>query len=635
VPQIRIFPNTIIASLLLLLCARTQVSATNGLQVHYPNPASQIEASSTFIVGAIEPGHTLTCNGTHVQTNDLGFFAHVVPLAPGVNNFALSVDNGLSVMTLKLKRELPRVPISPNEMKIASFQPAHDMGVKVNDLISFSLHATPLSQVSVQIGSHRIILKESQSKAASANRKRGRSRRSARIAHGQDVAYGEVFQRASSNVSDLYTGFYRVTLEDNWQGVHPQVYLQHQSKVLTSTPNTRLWTVSQPAIAQTTHPLTVVRLGPGLARTTPLEEGVRLEIDGWVGTQMRCRYGGTLHVWIDKSDLAFETDLPNESARSSQSAPPPQAVVRTINIRNDDYGQSVQIPLSQRLPYQVEQKLSPNMLCLKVYGATADTDWITNPNEASQTSSDAQEPDSNPIDHLSWKQVSDDVYEVTVYLRGHRQWGYITRYDGTTLCLGVKKPIAKTGANQCLSGIKICLDPGHGGSETGSIGCSGIHESAINLAIALKLQALLQAEGALVTMTRMSDSENRSLAERVATAVDHKVDLLLSIHNNALPDGHDPWKEHGTSSYWYHPQSIELSRALKDSLVRNLKFPDLGARYQNLALARPTAIPAVLVEVGFMINPDEYAKLIDPGFQEQIAEALRDGLINYCRGDKN
>jgi N-acetylmuramoyl-L-alanine amidase len=606
--------------------------ASRSIKIVYPNPQSEICAASTFFVGEIEPGHLLTCNQEKVRVNEFGFFAHVVKLKPGDNPFLFSLDNGKEQEEITIKREQPLAPISINEIKLRKFEPAQDLGVKSNDLISFSVRATPLSQVIVQIGSRRIALNESAGKVANHGRKLVRTRRQAHIVNGQDVAYGEVFQRSNPSPSDLYTGFYRVTPDDHWNGLKPKVSLTQKTKTSLLTPTTRIWTVEQPAIAQTTHTQTVTRLGPGLARTTPLDEGVRLEIDGWVGNQMRCRYGESLHVWIDKKDLAFETELTGRSTKPLESAAAPRAVARTINTKSDEYGQSIQIPLNQRLPYQVEQKLTPNSLILKLYGVTSDTDWVTNPSENEGTNSQ-DTPAQNPVDHVNWKQAADDIYEVTVHLTGKRQWGYKISYEGTTLNLDVKKPPTIGSGSQRLSGLKICLDPGHGGSETGSIGCSGKHESEINFAIAQKLEALLISQGALVTMTRTNDNEFHSLEDRVKQANDEKCDLLLSIHNNALPDGRDPWKEHGTSAYWYHPQSIELARCLKDSLVESLAFPDLGARYQNLALARPTAMPAVLVEVGFMINPDEYAKLIDPAFQEKIAQALCDGLEKYFRAE--
>lgn len=129
-------------------------------------------------------------------------------------------------------------------------------------------------------------------------------------------------------------------------------------------------------------------------------------------------------------------------------------------------------------------------------------------------------------------------------------------------------------------------------------------------------------------MTREEDIDV-SLNDRVAFARDKKVDLLISVHNNALPDGRDPLKEHGTSTYRYHPQSIELARCLKDSMVKELELPDLGARYQNLALCRPTAMQAVLVEVAFMVNPDEYSNLINSQWQNKAARSLVNGLLSY------
>jgi N-acetylmuramoyl-L-alanine amidase len=150
----------------------------------------------------------------------------------------------------------------------------------------------------------------------------------------------------------------------------------------------------------------------------------------------------------------------------------------------------------------------------------------------------------------------------------------------------------------------------------------------MNLAIALKLKRLLEQEGAIVTMTRISDKDV-SLEDRVAIAEAANVDILLSVHNNALPDGRDPWAEHGTSTYWYHPQSIQLAHQLKDDMVKKVGFPDFGSRFQNLALTRPSGMLATLVEVGFVIDPPEYAQLISSAGQQKAAQGIIDGLANY------
>lgn len=614
------------------LCCLLSFYVTGGkvlcqpIKIVYPRSSGEIKAAKSFVVGAVEPGHALSCNGQKVRTNEFGFFAHVVLLKPGNNQFTLLLDDGQSQTDLQIRREQPILPISVNELKLRSYAPSQDIGVKAGDIISLSVHATPYSQVAVEIGGRRIVLsgiaQRHPNKATIAEK-----RSVTNINQGQDVAYGEVYQRQAAHSSDLYSGFYKVMPEDHWQGVNLKFSLNHEGKETSLVSHNRIFTVNQPLIAQTNKAPTVVRLGPGLARTTPLVECIRLFVDGWVGQQMRCCYSDDKHVFIDRKDLLFENGAPGQ--RGSTTTLAPQAVAQTINIRNDGYGQLVSIPLSQRLPYQIEQKLNPNVLIVRLYGATSDTDWITAPGETEgRTKGDTESP-SPPIDHVSWKQAADQVYEVTVHLAKNRQWGYKAFYDGTALCIGIKREVTTVRGGLPLQGVRVCLDPGHGGSEKGSLGCSGEPESSLNLAIALKVKEALRGQGAQVIMTRENEDENPNLNARVDFAATHQADFLISIHNNALPDGRDPWLEHGTSSFWYHPQSMELARYLKDAVVGKVGFPDLGARWQNLALARGTAMPSVLVEVGFMINPDEFAKLINEGTQTKIADALCQGLIDY------
>ncbi len=99
---------------------------------------------------------------------------------------------------------------------------------------------------------------------------------------------------------------------------------------------------------------------------------------------------------------------------------------------------------------------------------------------------------------------------------------------------------------------------------------------------------------------------------RVEIANNAHVDVLLSVHNNSLPDGRDPLNEHGTSSYWYHPQSIGLAHAVNNGMVHDVGFPDFGSRFQNLALTRPSGMLACLAEVGFVINQKSTRWLITP-----------------------
>jgi N-acetylmuramoyl-L-alanine amidase len=591
------------------------------IKVVYPTASTKVPAASTFIVGSISAGGQLSCNGMPVRLSPQGFFAHVVPLKPGENEFEL-VESGISQASRKvvIHRDVDPPAVSDNDVKIVgdSLQPSENKGVRPGEMIEFAVQATPNSEVTVNLGKKFIYLRtlEAQSAASSGKRKKSHAVRSStkvNVNTGMDTAYGQVYQRHSHGRPDHYFGHYKVTADDTWIDLKPKIMLKHAGKTISQVFPQTLTVVQQPNLAQTAHDATIVRVGPNASRITPLQAGIRLLVDGWQGDQMCCFYAPGKHVWIARQDLIFEN---GDDKNGNGQGPTQSSVARTINLKEEPAGEYLSLPLSQKLPYQVEQTLEPNCLKLHVYGVTADTDWVSDTPEKGQL-----------IEGVTWKQIGDSHYEITISIKGHRQWGYRVEYDGTELKLHIKKAPALLAAER-LDGLSICIDPGHGGSERGAMGPSGVAEAAVNLGIALKLRDLLTAQGAKVIMTRSTDKDV-SLDDRVKIADESGVDILLSVHNNSLPDGRDPWTERGSSSYYYHPQSKELARALKNGLLDAFHLPDLGSRYQNLALCRPSGMPAVLAEVGFMINPEEYTILISPEGQEKAAQGLFRGLESY------
>ena len=88
----------------------------------------------------------------------------------------------------------------------------------------------------------------------------------------------------------------------------------------------------------------------------------------------------------------------------------------------------------------------------------------------------------------------------------------------------------------------------------------------------------------------------------------------------------NPFHEHGTSTYYYHSQSLPLAKVLHKAMLEDLMFNDFGIFWDSLVLTRPQESLSVLLEMGFMINPDEYALLIKPEFQDKIAASIARGL---------
>lgn len=204
-------------------------------------------------------------------------------------------------------------------------------------------------------------------------------------------------------------------------------------------------------------------------------------------------------------------------------------------------------------------------------------------------------------------------------------YGYLVTYEKGVLTLSLRRPpVVQVEAP--LRGRTIVVDPGH--PPIGATGPTGLWEPVATLAVGLRVRDLLQERGANVVMTRTGPApvalEARPIFARRANA-----DAFVSIHLNANADGQNPFRESGTGTYYFHPQSRPLAEAMQRAMVPQLGLRDRGVFYQNLAVCRPTWFPAVLAEGLFIIMPDEEAAIRTPAYQEAYARGVVDGLERY------
>jgi N-acetylmuramoyl-L-alanine amidase len=277
----------------------------------------------------------------------------------------------------------------------------------------------------------------------------------------------------------------------------------------------------------------------------------------------------------------------------------------------------VVFPLQVSVPVSVQQ--SDRALTLTLYNTTAQTDIIR--------------LDDDPIiARLDWQQTTPTQVQYTFNLKSGQQWGYKLRYDGTNLVLTLRYGPVGSGkiSEQPLSGIKILLDPGHGGRETGAAGPTGYLEKDVNLIVSKLVRDELVARGATVYLTRENDTL-LSLPERVAMIDKLEPAIALSIHYNSLPDSGDAFNTKGIGMFWYHPQAHGLAMFLHNYLVGKLNRPSYGVYWNNLALARPAAAPSVLLELGFMSNPFEFEWVVNPVEQRKLARAIADGITEWFK----
>jgi len=180
-----------------------------------------------------------------------------------------------------------------------------------------------------------------------------------------------------------------------------------------------------------------------------------------------------------------------------------------------------------------------------------------------------------------------------------------------------------------LKGKKVCLDPGHGGEDSGAVGKGGTLEKDINLDIVLLAKAELEKNGANVLLTR-SDDSYVSLKDRTDYANKEKCDIFISAHQNSAAK--KKRIAHGTETFWHtkgDPNDKKLATELQKNIVAAIGLTDRGVKQGNYAVLRNSDMPAALIETAFISNPDEEALLKDPAFQKKVALAVTRGVMGY------
>lgn len=199
-----------------------------------------------------------------------------------------------------------------------------------------------------------------------------------------------------------------------------------------------------------------------------------------------------------------------------------------------------------------------------------------------------------------------------------------------------------------LSGKTIALDAGHGGVDGGAVSKQGVVEKDLNMAIALYLRDYLQQAGAIVVMTREGDYDlaapdtktysrrkTEDLHKRVNVIKGSQPHLVVSIHMNSIPSA----KWSGAQTFYNpanHQDSKLLAAAIQNEIKRNLENTSRVAATENSVylLKAITDVPTALIEVGFLSNPGEAARLADSEYQRKVAASIYQGLLRYAAGEK-
>ena len=534
-----------------------------------------VKASRNFIIGSTCKTCNLTINGAAVKVYPTGAFAYELNVKPGdtvFNLIAFTAPDKSVNKKLSYNYTLPPPPDTVKTLDIASIetQPEGNLFVMPGDRIKFKVKALTGCTV---------------------------------FANGNIPLY----EMPNNKMPGMYQGEYVVKETDSFLVTKIPVTITDKTGKAVTKQN-KYW-VSMfgplaPDIAVTKGRLAHLLFGLGNdrlggAKIGYLDSMVMLHVIGKVGSQYKVRLSRYRTAFIDDDAVEF---LPKGSFT-------PESLTDRWTVYGDSAFDYVQLGLQARLPYQSFQLVDPSKIVVDIFGATNNTNWIT------------QLENTKEIKNVFYEQLEDEIFRITIELKHAQHWGHSIYYKGNMLVIKVKRQPE----NLALKNLIIAVDAGHGGSNTGAGGPTGSSEKMLTLAVSLKLQKVLEQAGAKVIMTRTTEKfvDNK---ERILFYRDSVPDLLISVHLNSTGD---PIRAKGTSSFYRYIGFKNLSNAIHKHMLQ-LGLNDQGNNGSfNFMLNSPIEYPNALVETLFLSNPEDEMKILDENFQQQIAEKIVQGIKDF------
>jgi N-acetylmuramoyl-L-alanine amidase len=364
--------------------------------------------------------------------------------------------------------------------------------------------------------------------------------------------------------------------------------------------------------ARTTGRLPFMEYGPGEdrlggAKMTYLDSLVVLKVVDSLNSDYIVQLSSNHRAFIPKENVQWVDG--KTAAKYSLSG--------SWKVYGDDRYDYVTINLQDKLPYKSMMQISPSRIVVDIFGATSNTNWVTQLNTARE------------IADTWYEQTEDDVLRVYIQLKHDQHWGHRLYYDttGNRLIIRVKQQPA----SRDIRKLKIAIDAGHGGANTGAAGLNTkVLEKDYTLLMARELEKQFRKAGSKnIFMTRTTDT-TLDMPDRILTLREQDPDLLISVHLNS--SSRDSIQ--GTSTFYRYIGFRPLSQAiLKRMLDLNLKeYGNVG--HFNFALSGPTEYNNCLVEVAFLSNAEDERKIIDPRFHKSVAKKIIDGTKDWLKNVK-
>jgi N-acetylmuramoyl-L-alanine amidase len=528
------------------------------------------------------PGSAVRINNEEYKVYPTGAFAGYIKLNPGTNRLFIEsvhpkAGNITKTIILNYTPREPEKAVTSFSIESANVIPALDQELQTGDVIQVRMKAKP--------GYRAYFLK--------------------------NKPMYELPETQTGGIAGIYQGSYEVQSSDTINETTVDFTLAgFNGETVNAVSKNKISanTGEFPAIAcsKGTFPYFCFGLGEdrlGGAKVSYLDTMVYMTLDGRAGNFYRVKLGETQSVYIPRDNVTL---MPKGTFA-------PWSLTDSWSVSGDDKYDYLRISLSQRIPYVSTFEINPARIILDLYGATSNTNWITQMNSTRE------------IKNVYYEQPEKNVMRVIIELKHRQAWGYTVFYERNRLVVKIKQQPEKLD----LSHLTIGLDAGHGGSADGALGSTGTKEKDINIDVVMRMKAALEKAGAKVALTRQAD-EDLATIRRWQIWQKAEPDIVLSFHCNSIGNS-DPTKVKGTSTYYKYIPFRPLSMIMYDELLKTglSEFGNVGSF--NFTLNAPTDFPNTLIEMAFMSNPEDETLLLDNNFRDKVVKGVMVGLKRYLK----
>ena len=539
-------------------------------QITRPQAPLRTSLSNYYLMGTSRPGEPVLLDGEEIPSDPrTGLFGILLPLSPGENRFALR--QGDETCTAVITQAEPAATIGG----ILSPYPQDSALAWSGERLTLFCTAPSGGSVTASVGGTAIPLSQVEPKA-----------------DGLPARFEGSFLAPA--------GFPGET-----QSIGPVTYqLTYQGKSSRVDSSGEVFLAGEgakPSLRLTDY-LTAVYGDP------PVEGDFRFTV----------KEGMTAEI-LDETESHYQIagGMVKKSACQVLTGPPPQTHGRLGGYTHYKEGRREEILLFSTVPVPVETQFDGTSLTLTLY----ETEGLPDPTL----------PEDSLFATAKAEREGSVCRLIFTLQEGQQLWGYQFSYQGNDLLLTCRsRPEPSSIYGKPLTGVKVVLDPGHGGQDPGALGVPGENgpmEAELNLAVAKALSFRLEQLGASVILTRQEDG-HISLNDRMRLAEKAEADFFLSLHHNSTAEQVDSGKASGVEVYYHEPHpSQKLAEEIAQRLSAAAGRPMGGAMESYYRVTRMTYAPSVLVELGYLPNPGEYSDLATAFSIGKEASAIAEALV--------